>query len=277
MVRALYHDPMPVGGIAGALMLGTSALLDVPVSLPLIVAGFCGTALVYGLDRGVASSPEDAINRPDRRRWVESHRGWLRVEMGILLGALCVSVPLLQKDTLLATIPLGSAVVLHLLPGEQWGRPLQRMAMVKPAVVAGAWAVGGTLLPILEQEASIGLGTFALLGYRFLFILPNILLADWGDREGDAAAGLAIWTPGGSLYSLRITSTILLGLGMAGAGAAIVRFGAPDLLLVDALGLVAMLGAVWTLRPGSSPGQVFLLDLIVGWPLVPWLWYVVSV
>ena len=262
---------MPVGGIAVALMLGTSALLHVPVSVPLLVAGFCGTALVYGLDRAVASSPEDAINRPDRRRWVEAHRDWVWLEMGLLLIVGGVSVPLLQENALLAVLPLAFVVGLHLVPGGRWGRPLQKVALAKPVAVAGAWAVGSTLLPVLEGGASISLGAVALIVYRMLFILPNVLLADWGDREGDAAVGLATGISGGSLRSLRVTSTLLLGGGSVGAVAAVYWFGASFLLLVDALGLLVLLGVSWTLRPGASPAQVFLLDLIVAWPLIPWL------
>jgi 4-hydroxybenzoate polyprenyltransferase len=260
-----------VGGIAVALMLGTSALFRIPMSFPLLVAGFCGTALVYGLDRGVASSPEDAINRPDRRRWVEAHRGWLQLEMGFLLIITAVTVPLLTQGVLRVSLVLAVVVGLHLLPGERWGRPLQKVALAKPVAVAGAWAVGSVVLPVLEGGASVGLGAVALVGYRMLFILPIVLVADWVDREGDAAVGLATGVSGGSLRTLRVTSTLLLGGGMVGAVAAVYRFGAPFLLLVDALGLLVMLGAAWTVRPGESPAQVFLLDFIVAWPLVPWL------
>lgn len=271
VARALYHDPVPVGGIAVALMLGTSALLQVSVSLPLLIVGGCGTALVYGVDRVVTPSPEDAINRPDRHRWVEAHRGWLRLEMGILLVVSCATIPLLQENTLWAVVPLVVVVALHLVPGEDWGRPLQRVALVKPLAVAGAWAVGGALLPMLERGALIGGAAVCLVGYRMLFILPNVLLADWGDREGDAVAGLASWTPSGSLHTLRLISSLLLGVGILGAGVAVSNFGAPGLLLVDAVGLVLMLAATWTVHPGHSAGHAFLLDLIVAWPLVPWV------
>jgi 4-hydroxybenzoate polyprenyltransferase len=261
---------MPVGGIAVALMLGTSALLQISVSPPLLLAGFCGTALVYGVDRALTSSPEDVINRPDRHRWVEAHRGWLQLEMGLLLIAVCAAVPFLQTDTLLVSSLLVIVVALHLVPGSRWGRPLQKVALAKPVAVVGAWAVGSVILPLVEEGAPIEVGGIALAGYRMVFILPNVLLADWGDRKGDAAVGLATGLSG-SLRSLRIASTLLLGGGVVGAVAAVSRFGAPVLLLVDALGLLVMLGAVWTVRPGTSPAQVFLLDLIVAWPLVSWL------
>ena len=269
--RALYHDPMPVGGIAVALVLGTSALLEVPVSGAVLAAGFSGTALVYGVDRVLTTSPEDAINRPDRRRWVRAHRNRLWIEMGLLLGVVGVSLPFLRPGALLVSAGLALVVGLHLLPGDRWGRPLQKIPLLKPVAVAGAWAVGSTLVPLLDGGETMRFGVFALGGYRMLFILPNVLLADWADREGDAAVGLAVWTPGESLYALRLTSTVLLTGGIVGAVVAVHSYGAPAVLLVDVLGLIAMLGATWGLRPWDSPAQAFMLDLIVAWPLVPWL------
>lgn len=269
--RALYHDPMPMGLIAVALMLGTGALFQVPVPIPLLVAGFCGTTLVYGIDRGLIASPEDQWNRPDRRRWVQRHQTWIWGEAALMLLGGAAVMPYLDSVTLFGVLGLTVLAGLHLFSFGGWGRLLQASGIGKPLAVAGGWAIGGTLLPLLESGHSIGGGAALLAGYRFLFILPNVMRADWGDRQGDAAVGRATWTPGGTLHSLRLASTGLLSLAGVGAVLAVACFTAPPLLLVDALGLILMLGAVWGLRPGQSPLHAFLLDMVVAWPVLVWL------
>lgn len=267
----LYHDPMPVGLIAVCLILGSSALFQLSVSLPLVVAAFFGTALVYGLDRAVISSPEDKWNRPERRRWVQNHQTWLRGEIVLLLIGGGIAVGFLSPRTLFWIAGLAGGAGLHLFSVGMAERPLKSLGIGKPLAVAAAWAVGGTVLPILEAGQPLGIDGVMLTVYRFLFILPNVLLADWADRGGDAAVGLTTWAPDGTLFSVRLVSTGLLAVAGAGVVFAIVRLDASLILLVDAVGLLLMTGAVWALRPGRSPREAFLLDFVVAWPIVVWI------
>ena len=144
---------------------------------------------------------------------------------------------------------------------------MKTMGPGKPLVVAGAWALGATVLPVIEAGQSVTVEVGLLAGYRLLFILPNVLLADWGDRGGDVAAGLQPWTEHGSGTELRWAATGLLLL--AGGIAAMLAGGAvpPRLMLFDALGLAWMGGAVWGLDP-ERPFDRFAMDLLVAWPLV---------
>lgn len=270
--RALYHDPIPMGLIAVAFLLGTAALLEISVPIPLLIASFCGTALVYGIDRGIIASPEDRLNRPDRRQWMEGHQMWVRVEVVMLTIGAAVALPFLRRSTLLGITALAALVGLHLVSVGHWKRPVKASTIGKPLAIAGAWAVGGTLFPVLEAGHPIGRGDVALIGYRVLFLLPNVIVADWGDRHGDMSAGLATWAEGKTLYSVRFVSTALLTVAGAGAVLAVVNFGAPLVLFLDALGLVAMGMAVWKLRPGYSPLHSFLLDAVVAWPVLVWVW-----
>jgi 4-hydroxybenzoate polyprenyltransferase len=221
---------------------------------------------VYNLDRGVVASPEDAVNHPGRQRWVREHRRWLVLEMGGLLVGGGVALSFLRLETVLGAGIGGALAGLHLVPAGRWGRPLKRTGFAKPIVVAVAWAVGATALPVVEAGESVSVEVAVLAGYRLLFILPNVLLADWGDRSGDAAAGLQPWAGGEAGTVLRWAATGLLG---GGAGLAVALVGTsipPKLLLVDALGLVWMVGAVWRLNP-EAPRHRLLLDLLVAWPL----------
>lgn len=264
---ALCHDPLPVGGIAVALLLGTYALLGLPPSIPLLGAAFCGAALVYGIDRGLVAAPEDAVNHPDRRRWVRRHQWWLWGEAGALVLGGIVALSFLRLNTLLGAGAVAGLAGLHLVPTGRWGRLLKKTGLGKPLVVAGGWAVGATVLPVIEAGKAVSLAVWGLAAYRFLFVLPNVLLADWGDRGGDAAVGLRPWAEGQTGSGTRWIAIGLLG-GAAGLAALLSITTIPAwLLLVDGLGLLGMGGAVWCAEP-ERPRHRFLLDLLVAWPLV---------
>lgn len=270
----LYHDPAVVGGVAVALLLGTYGLFGLAVDLPLVVAGFCATTLVYAVDRGWRVPAEDRTNRPGRVAWVEGHRGWLKVEaglLGVLGGAM---VPALEPRTLAAAGVLGAVAILQVAPGCSSRAGLTGVS--KPLVIAATWAVGGGLLPLVEAGASLGLDAALFGGYRFLFILPNLLLADWTDRTGDAAANLAPWTISWTAGQVqRLATGLLLGAALVAAvwGA---RSPRPVLLSMDACGLLLMLAVVWR-RPLPHPHHALLADLVVAWPVVPALiaWMIV--
>jgi hypothetical protein len=274
LVDALYHDPAPVGGVAVALLTGTYGLFGLPVDLPLLVVGFCGVTLIYAADRVWGSAPEDRVNRPDRVAWVRAHQGWLAVEtMGLFAvgGAL---LPYLAWPTLLWTAVLGSVAVLHV----RWGAGEQPVlvGLAKPGAIATTWAAGGALLPFVEAGASVGIGALLFFGARTLFILPNLLLADWGDRRGDIKAGLAPWAPRWTLRRVRWAATGGLAAAALGALGWAVVARAPVLVGIDAVGLLLMGGTVWGMDP-TRPRDAFLADLVVAWPVVPGLaaWMIV--
>ncbi len=269
--EGLFYDPLPIGGIAVALMLGTYGLLQLPVSVPLLVAGGCGAALVYGVDRGLLRSPEDDVNHPRRQKWMRAHRRWLVGELILCGGGGGMALTCLRAETLFVGAGIGVLAGLHLISIGERRSPLKSLGLGKPLAIAGAFAVGSTLLPVLEAGSPAGRGMTALAGYRLLFIVPNVLLADWADREGDTAVELQTWTEGWTRWRIRMVSTFLLGVGTAGAFGAVYGGEAPALLLLDAVGLVAMIGAVWGLRPSTSSAHRFLLDLIVAWPIVVWV------
>lgn len=264
-LEATCHDPLPVGGVAVALLLGTYALLDVSVSVPLLVAGACGTALVYGADRAFVAAPQDEKNRPDRVDWVRTHRTWLRGEAVVLAliggGALLFLNPL----TIGGVGILGGMALLHLWPGAE-AAPLERVGG-KPLLLAGVWAAGAVGLPIVEAGAGWGNAALVLLGYRWLFVLPNFVLVDWGDRRGDAATGRTTWATSQNEEAVRWTATAAL----AGATGLLLWSGqlgvAPVLVLVELVGVGGLLVAAWTLDPRRSAHRL-AMDLLVGWPVV---------
>lgn len=270
--RHLQHSGLPIGGIAVALMLSTSALLDVPVSMALLGAAFCGTALVYLADRALGHSPEDAINRPDRVTWRRSMRGWIAGEGMALAVGLAVCLPFLHGRTLLGAMGIGTVAGLHVgVPGHDAWR-LKRWGRLKPLAISGAWAVGAVLLPVLEADAPWALGVGALIAYRLALILPNVLMADWRDRPGDAVHGVSTLSYRWQRRTVQHVGWMCLGLATLGALLVAGRSVAlAPLLVVDAVGLLLMGVALHRLRPRHTPMHMIVLDVLVAWPLVTWI------
>jgi 4-hydroxybenzoate polyprenyltransferase len=267
--RVLRNDPLGIGAVAGGLLLGTSALLGLPVDGPLLVLGVCGTALVYWADRVWAPAPEDAINRPDRLRWRAAWAGWLRVEAVGLAVCAAAALPWLRLQTLGAAALLGGVGAAHVLPLLPGRRRLAAFGAAKPLAISAVWAVGAVALPVVEAGAAWTAGAAALVAYRLAFVLPNVLLADWGDRRGDAAAGRPTLVTGRSGRQVRVAASSLLAVALLGAAGAVAG-GAPALLAVDAAGPALLLAGVWGFQPARRPGHAALADWIVAWPAVTW-------
>lgn len=275
LFEAASYDPLPIGGIAVALMLGTYGLLGLSPDGPLLVLAACGTTLVYLGDRAVHLSPEDVYNCPGRLAWIRSHRGYLR---GVAFGAGALGlamIPFLRPTTLILGSLLGVIGGAYVVPALAGGRRLKTFGLLKPFLVAAPWAVGAVVLPVVEAGASFTLGVGALVVYRLCWILPNVLLSEWGDRAGDAAVGLQTAHPQWLAATLRGRASAWAVAGLVGALGA-VGWGGPMLLLVDAVGLLLLLGGVWTLRPDRTPRHAFVADLLVAWPIVTavlaWVW-----
>ena len=272
--RFIAYDGAVPGGIAVALMLGTYALLDVPVHLPLLVAAFCGTLVIYQLDRVLDASPEDRVNRPGRTVWMRQHRSyvWATVIGGAFgSGAM---MPLLRWETIALAGGLGLIGGLHVLPLLPGARRLKTFGRIKPAMIAAVWAIGAVALPLVEAGMSLTLGAGALLVYRFGFVGANLLLADAADREGDRRAGLSSiatrWHPAQIERLVRGMLVVII----AGGGLAIGAFGAPFLLAVDLIGPLLM-GAVLMRAHQPKWKRAAALDLVVAWPVVPFLLHLI--
>ena len=260
------YSSVPVGGIAVALMLGTYALLGLPPSGPLLVLASCGAFLVYGLDRSLLAGPEDAFNQPERVAWVRRHATWVRTS-ALLAAALALSVlPFLRPTTLVAGALLGLPGVLYAVPLLPGGRRPKSIWLLKPVLIAAAWSVGATVLPALEAGVPLTSSVGALVGYRFLFILPNALLADWPDRAGDRQAGLRTVATELSPKALRRLAAAPLVLALAGGLVVLWFVEAPRLLYVDLAGPALLLGCVLRLPADSRWFYGFTLDAVVAWP-----------
>ena len=270
LLRIGAYDGTVVGGLAVALMSGTYALRDLPPALPLMGLAFCGALLLYQLDRVLAVSPEDRFNQPDRAAWVDRHRRYVWTTIGLAAVGAALSMVMLRGRTLVAGAVLGTIGLVYVLPVLPGSRRLKSIGWIKPIAIAGAWAAGAVLVPVVEAGQPLGADVWSLAGYRFLFLMPNALLADWADRAGDARVGLRTvatqWTP----RRIRWVATGALGVALLGVVVALMR-GASALLAVDSIGPVLMLGAVWRAPKWGRLARDLVPDLIVAWPLVPFV------
>ena len=179
VLQALVRWNGIVTAVSVALAIAGARLVGVRATGLLLAVVASGTFAVYGLDRRAAFSPED-----------DAH--------GQRLPPLPVAVPVAALSALAALVwnldARGRAVILGLglltglyilplLPGQ---RRLKDIPYAKIAVVALGWAVATVLLPAIHSHAALGTRLGLLVGYRALFLVPNLLLADWPDREADA-------------------------------------------------------------------------------------------
>jgi 4-hydroxybenzoate polyprenyltransferase len=266
----IAHDGLPVGLIAVALMLGTYAVLDLTPHVPLLISGFCGAVLIYQLDRVLDGSPEDRVNRPARRQWMQRHRRyvWITIIGCGAVGGLAATQ--LSLTTCAVGLGLGLVGGIHVWPALG-GRRLKTWGMIKPIIISGVWATGAVLVPVVEADQFVTGGVLALVGYRFALVLVNTLLADIGDRGGDGRAGrrtLATVLPTSMLLwgaYIVLGFILVAGIGAVGVGRA------PPLLLVDLLGVVLLGGMVRRVQVDPSWGRHVLVDAVIGWPAITFL------
>ena len=265
LLRLLTFASVPPLVVALGLVLGSAALLQVPVSPVLVGAALAGTWLVYVGERLVAP-PEDAANHPGRTRWVARHRRVLKGLVGGCGLAGMLAAPFLRP----ATVVGGSLVALtgaaYALPLAR-GRRLKAMPVVKPLLVGVAWAAATVVLPAIEARAAIGPAALLLAGVRALTVSANVLLHDWPDRRGDAASAAGTLPLSWSWPHLRAVTRVLLGLALAGEIALAGVVG--PLAMLDAVGVVLLLACTRRAPRGGWRERV-ALDLLVAWPLVTW-------
>ncbi len=180
------------------------------------------------------------------------------------------------------------------------------LGRARSPVIAAVWGMGVVILPALsihganmpvEYEAPVEFWApdfplapvLLLAAYRTLWLLPNVLAAEYVDRAGDIHAGnpglTASWSRR-KLYSVLVATggaAVLVGgaaaasLAMVGPIAAsapfdVVRSTLPGILaLWLALDLTGLGAQILLVRPRArlDGRRVFELDLLAMWPVVP--------
>lgn len=268
LLSFLKYSNLHIVLVALGMMAGSSALAGFIPKTGSLVAGCCGAFLIYHADRCWLISVEDRKNQPRRVDWIASHQMyvWIAALIFVILGA--IGVALLTVHSIVVGGILGLLGSIYLLPVLPGGVRPKSIWFVKPLCIALAWSAGAVIFPALEIPDMNPVLLAGLVFYRFLFVLPNVLLADWQDRVGDIDAGYVsvamLVTEKQLRQSAGISALLALFVGL-GIGLA---SGWPAILFIDLLGPLMML--LICTKPLSKSYLVYglILDLVVAWPVV---------
>jgi len=268
--------------VAAGWMLGNSAVFDAALPPSFLALACVGAFLVYRVDRLLVASPEDLLNAPDRVDFSQRYR-WALLAVALVLtllaALLAVTMQVLWLEVACVIGALGVIYPLRILPG---GRRPKDVAWLKTGLIAACWIGGGVVLPMML----FGSGTskeivVAAALYRTLWILPNLLAADWLDREGDQKAASGNLVVNWSARRLR-TVLFLLPVMAGGFAMGLVWAGVPiAIMAIDLTGFLLLVRAAWrTIQQtgldgggmaGATASRMVLLDLWVAWPVLAWI------
>jgi 4-hydroxybenzoate polyprenyltransferase len=262
------YGNLPIVFVAAGSLGATPLWFAFPASYPLMIAGSAGAFLLYQIDRAWHVSPEDVYNQPERLAWVRSHRPLTLAFLLIALGAIVFASPYLKPATFRAGVALGFAGFVYLLPILPGRNRPKGHWLIKPLSICGAWSIGVVVLPALEAGFPLDGHLAVLLLYRFLFFLPNVVLADWPDRDGDRREGLLSVAITLGEHRLRRLAQAASLASLAVGGVLAWRLGWPSPAMIDLAGPALMLIAIARPLPASRWFFAVWLDLLLAWPLI---------
>lgn len=253
--------------------MGTGALAGVQASWWYVLLACSGALLVYHIDRAFNIPQEDLDNVPQRVSWFSSHRFYVLFSSLFAVLAGSVSARFLPKSIIIVGAGLGVLGILYgvKVPGMQLR--IKDLPFIKTLLIVLCWIMGSVVLPF--ESAITPLLLSYLVVYKALAILPNILVADWMDREGDKKHGIlssGVWigwngvrylTLGCMVCSVLLVILITRQTHMLWLGA------------IDLTGLAIITAGVWRGSRNNLPDIVYF-DLLIGLSFVTWLvWLVV--
>ncbi|WP_435347577.1 UbiA family prenyltransferase [Haloarchaeobius sp. HRN-SO-5] len=184
------HGSVLDGVVAATKVAVVSLLLSIPLSPALAVAGLV-TFAVYGSNKFVDA--EDEVNCPDRAAFVARYR---RPLLAATLGALGVALTLAAVEGLdsmaLTLVPLLAALLYSL----EWvpldgGTRLKDVLFVNTALVASAWAVFVTFLPVAWVDVPVTPAAVVVCLFFFVQTVVAGEVLNARDVVGDRAEGVS--------------------------------------------------------------------------------------
>jgi 4-hydroxybenzoate polyprenyltransferase len=230
-----------------------TAALSVPPNVTPLVVGLL-TFAVYGGDR-IADADTDEMTSPDQSAFVRRYESVLSV---LTAGAYGVAIAISITGGPLA---LG----LTLLPGAFWilyasdwlptlssgFDRLKGVLVVNSALVALAWAITMTFLPLAFADAAFSPVAAVVFAYFFLDRFINVEIPNVEDRAGDEAIGVSTLP---TVLGLRRTRRVLYGLTLAVAALLIGAFVVE--LLTLRLTVALLVGVGYTLVASALVGRL---------------------
>ncbi len=177
--------------IAMAEVLITTTLLSLPLTLAPLVVGLV-TFSVYAIDR-IADAEADAVSNPKQASFARRNENVLYVLASMAYGS-AVAISALGGPLAFAGALLPG--LLWILYASDWlpeitpsFQRLKNVFLVNTVVVAFAWAVTVTLLPIAFAGASFTPAAALVFAYFFLGTFVNAEIPNVRDVESDRASG----------------------------------------------------------------------------------------
>lgn len=228
------------------------AALGLPLSAAPVVIGLL-TFSVYAGDR-IADLETDDVTNPGQASFVRRHETPLSVLTAAAYG-LAIAVSLTGG-------PL--AFVLTLLPGGFWilyasnwlpragshFKRLKEVLVVNSLLVAVAWAITLTFVPLAFGDAHLSIGAAVIFGYFVLDRFINTEIPNVRDASGDAAIGVSTLPV---VYGERRTRGILYTISVALLGLLAGAFLAG--VLTVAVTIALAIGMVYTLGVTAAIGR----------------------
>lgn len=245
--------------IAAIQTLLATLLLSVPLTLAPVVVGLV-TLAIYGNDR-VLDVDDDAIGKPQQSAFVRRHQEKLYL-IGSTAYGLAVAISILGGPV---------ALLITLLPGLFWilyatnwlptlnarFQRLKNVLFVNTALVATAWAVTLTFLPLAFADASITPRVALVFAYFFLAIVICTEVPNVRDIAEDTTIGVrTIPTVYGKTFTRKLLYTVDLLI------LVLVVFAVMRGILSIELAAALLLGVVYSVYVSRLVGRTDREDLL---------------
>lgn len=248
---AIRYSSAYLAAIAMAEVVITTKLLSLPLTLAPLVVGLV-TFSVYTIDR-VADAEADALSNPKQASFARRNENVLYVLASVAYGS-AVAISALGGP-----LAFGSS----LLPGMLWilyasdwlpaitpsFQRLKNVFLVNTVVVAFAWAVTVTLLPIAFAGASFTPAAALVFAYFFLGTFVNAEIPNVRDIESDRASGastlpivLGVRRTRNVLYGIDLCIGLLVGYAVLEGYLSVVLAAALVVGLVYSVAVTGLLG-----------------------------------
>ncbi|SFG59522.1 4-hydroxybenzoate polyprenyltransferase [Halopelagius inordinatus] len=228
-------------------------ILSIPPNAAPVVVGLV-TFAVYVNDR-LADADTDAVSNPKQAAFARRHRDVLYLLASLGYG-LAVALSMLGGPV---------ALTITVLPGAFWvlyasdwvpdvGLRFQRLKeilVVNSAVVAFAWAVTVTFLPLAFADAALTPTAGVVFAYFFLATFVNTEIPNVRDVEGDQAIGVSTLPV---VFGVRRTRHALYGVNLLAA--ALIGYAAVAGLVSAAATVALLAGLGYSVGVTSFVGRV---------------------
>ncbi|HUU76468.1 MAG TPA: UbiA family prenyltransferase [Methanoregulaceae archaeon] len=192
VIEYLTYSSVYISLAAGVMAFISSVFHHVPFNPAVFLIGFLITYAVYNLNRKT-DEKEDAINHKERYGFTKKYERWLYYSaifayvFGLILAGYYGVAAFLA-----ALFPLvsGIAYSLPLLPARTGFRRMKEIPLMKSLLVASAWAIPPSLLPVFIGGGTICQTTLVMILFFFSLVFINTVLFDMRDVEGDRQSGV---------------------------------------------------------------------------------------